>query len=268
MNAGGRIRALLAGLLAGIAGGLFGVGGGIILIPLLTGWFKTTQHQAHGTSLAAIGATAVASIIVYGMHSHVAWGTAFAVGLASAFAARFGARAAARTSPRGLTTAFAVFLLVVALRLLWKVQEPAAHPAAIGAAGIAISIVLGLAVGVLSGFMGVGGGILAVPGFTLLMGMPQHLAQGTSLAVILLTAPAGAYEHSRHGNLVWSVVPWLAIGASVGGALSSWFVQGLPHLLLVRCFAVFLLVNAALIGLRARRAAARAAVETQRTVRT
>src|SRR5262245_16622202 len=255
MSAGGRIQGLLAGLLAGIAGGLFGVGGGIVLIPLLTGWFKTTQHQAHGTSLAAIGATAVASIVVYGAHSHVAWATALVVGLASAFAARFGARAAARTSPRGLTTIFAVFLVVVAIRLLWKTPEPSAHPMH-GVASVAAELALGLAVGMLSGYMGVGGGILAVPGFTLMMGMPQHLAQGTSLAVILLTAPAGAIEHARHGNLVWRVVPWLAIGASVGGALSSWWVQGLPHLLLVRSFAVFLLVNAALIALRARRAAA------------
>jgi uncharacterized protein len=268
MNASGRMKALLAGLLAGIAGGLFGVGGGIVLIPLLTGWFKTTQHQAHGTSLAAIGATAVTSIIVYGTHSHVAWGTALAVGLASAFAARFGARAAARTSPRGLTTIFAIFLVVVAIRLLWKAPEPAAHPVATGAGGIAIGIALGIAIGLFSGFMGVGGGILAVPGFTLLMGMPQQLAQGTSLAVILLTAPAGAVEHARHGNLVWSVVPLLAIGASVGGALSSWWVQGLPHLLLVRCFAVFLLVNAGLIGLRAWRAAAKAAAASPRPIRT
>ena len=82
------------------------------------------------------------------------------------------------------------------------------------------------------------------------------------------TAPAGAYEHARHGNLVWSVVPLLAIGASIGGALSSWWVQDLPHLLLVRGFAVFLLVNAALIGLRARRAAAKATVESARPIRT
>src|SRR5262245_34555507 len=257
MSAGGRIQGLLAGLLAGIAGGLLGVGGGIVLIPLLTGWFKTTQHQAHGTSLAAIGATAVASLVFYGAHSHVAWGTALVVGLVSAFAARFGARAAARTSPRGLTTIFAVFLAVVAIRLLWKTPEPAAHPIH-GLASVGAELGLGLAIGLLSGYMGVGGGILAVPGFTLLMGMPQHLAQGTSLAVILLTAPAGAIEHARHGNLVWVLVPLLAIGASIGGALSSWWVQGLPHLLLVRCFAVFLLVNAGLIGLRTRRAAAAA----------
>src|SRR6266516_2893095 len=123
MTAGDRSRALLAGLAAG-------VGGGIVLIPILTGWFGLTQHQAHGTSLAVIGATALASLVVYGMHSNVAWGTALAVGIASVLFARYGARLAARTSSRHLTQAFAGFLVLVGLRLLlWK--APAApHPVA------------------------------------------------------------------------------------------------------------------------------------------
>jgi hypothetical protein len=256
MTAGARLRALLAGILAGLAGGLFGVGGGIILIPLLTGWFHTSQHEAHGTSLAAIGATAIASIVVYGLHSHVAWWTALAVGVASAFSARLGARAAARTSPRGLTMAFAVFLVIVAIRLLWSPAGAAAPVEPALPVRVGLDLVLGVAVGMLAGYMGVGGGIIAVPAFTLLMGMPQQLAQGTSLAVILVTAPAGAIEHARHGNLVWRLVPALAIGASVGAVASSWWVQGLPHQLLARAFAVFLLVNAVLTGLRARRAPA------------
>ncbi len=256
MDAGGRLRALLAGILAGFAGGLFGVGGGIILIPLLTGWFHTSQHEAHGTSLAAIGATAITSIVVYGLHSHVDWATALAVGVASVFSARLGARAAARTSPRGLILAFAVFLVVVAIRLLWSSAETPAPPEMALPLKIGIDLLVGLAVGVVAGYMGVGGGIIAVPAFTLLMGMSQQLAQGTSLAVILVTAPAGAIEHSRHGNLVWRLVPLLAVGASIGAIGSSWWVQGLPHLLLVRSFAVFLLVNAVLTFLRARRAKA------------
>ena len=121
-------------------------------------------------------------------------------------------------------------------------------------AEIGLDLLLGLAVGMLSGYMGVGGGIIAVPAFTLLMGMPQQLAQGTSLAVILVAAPAGAIEHARHGNLVWRLVPALAIGASAGALASSWWVQGLPHTLLARTFAVFLLANAAVTGLRAWRA--------------
>ena len=254
MSAAGRLRALLAGLFAGLAGGLFGVGGGIVLIPLLTGWFRTTQHEAHGTSLAAIGATAVASLVMYGTHSHVAWGTALVVGLASVFGARAGARAAARTSARGLTLAFAIFMVVVAVRLLWKPAAPMAPTARPLPAEIGLDLLLGLAVGMLSGYMGVGGGIIAVPAFTLLMGMPQQLAQGTSLAVILVTAPAGAIEHARHGNLVWRLVPALAIGASAGALASSWWGQGLPHVLLARAFGVFLLANAAVTGLRAWRA--------------
>jgi uncharacterized membrane protein YfcA len=256
MTANG-LRALLAGLVAGLAGGLFGVGGGIVLIPLLTGWLRASQHQAHGTSLAAIGATAVAGLAVYGAHARVDWRTALAVGIASVFAARIGARAAARTSPRGLTLAFAVFLLLVAVRLLWQ-PSPAASPVARGLpVSLAIDLGIGLAVGLLSGFLGVGGGILAVPAFTFLLGMPQQLAQGTSLAVILVTAPAGAIEHARHGNLLWRLVPALAAGAAIGAVAAAWWVQGLPSTLLARGFALFLLANAVATGLRAARAQAR-----------
>ena len=104
--------------------------------------------------------------------------------------------------------------------------------------------------------MGVGGGILAVPAFTLLLGMSQQLAQGTSLTVILAAAPAGAAEHARHGNVAWRLVPMLALGAVVGGPVASWLAQGLPHLLLARGFAVSLLINAAFTWIRANRVAA------------
>ena len=116
---------------------------------------------------------------------------------------------------------------------------------------VAIDITLGAAVGLLAGFMGVGGGLLAVPAFTLLLGMPQHLAQGTSLAVILVAAPAGAIEHARHGNVVGRLIPALALGAALGGPLSSLLVQHVPQALLVRIFCLFLLANALLTWLRA-----------------
>ena len=244
MTARVRVRALLAGLVAGIAGGLFGVGGGLVLIPLLTGGLGLTQHRAHGTSLAAIGATAAASLFVYGAHASVAWGTAALVGIASALTARYGARWAARTSTRRLAHAFAVFLALVALRLLWKTPAPAGSPFPPGAASVGFDLALGAAVGLLAGFMGVGGGILAVPAFSLILGMSQQAAQGTSLAVILVTAPAGAIEHARHGNVAGKLVPALALGAALGGPLASWLALRLPHEALARAFGVFLLANA------------------------
>jgi uncharacterized membrane protein YfcA len=247
--------AVLAGVGAGFAGGLFGVGGGIVLVPVLTGGFGLTQHQAHGTSLAAIGATALASLVVYALHGNVVWLTAALVGLTSMVAARYGARWAARVSRPALARAFAVLLVVVAVRLLWRTPVSSGAPSFHGWQGAAFDLGLGVAVGLLAGFMGVGGGVIAVPAFTLLLGMTQQAAQGTSLAVILVTAPFGAAEHWRHGNLVPRVVPGLALGAMLGGPLASWIAQDLPQLLLVRAFAVFLLLNAARIWFGAPRKA-------------
>ena len=253
MTARDRVRGLVTGAVAGIAGGLFGVGGGLAMIPLLTGFFGFSQHQAHGTSLAVMGATALAAIVVYGAHSQVVWPLAGLVALGSVFTARYGARWASRTSSRGLKRAFAAFLVVVALRLLWKAPEVAEHPLVAGWTGAGLGLLLGMAVGVLSGYMGVGGGILAVPVFTLALGLSQQAAQGTSLAAIVVTGPAGAVEHARHGNVVGRFVPVLAIGAILAAPFASWLAQLLPHHVLSRAFALFLLANAVATWLRADR---------------
>jgi uncharacterized protein len=250
---GERWRGTLAGLVAGLAGGLFGVGGGILLVPMLTGMFGLTQHQAHGTSLAAIGATAVAGLVVYAANGHVAWVTGAIMAVTSMLCAGLGARLAARTSHASLTRAFAVFLVLVAARLLWRAPAGSEAPALEGLLGAAAALGVGAAVGLLAGFMGVGGGILAVPALALLFGTSQQTAQGTSLALILVTAPVGAIEHRRHGNVVGRLVPWLALGALIGAPLASSLALRLPQSVLARGFALFLLANAAHAWIRASR---------------
>ena len=252
--------AWIGGALAGIAGGFFGVGGGVVIVPILTGTFKLTQHQAHGTSLAIVGAAAVASLAVYALNGNVAWVTAAIVGVASMVTARWGARLSARLSSERLAQTFAVFLVLVALRLLWKVPPANEHAIVTNVAGIATDLGIGAAVGLLAGFMGVGGGVLAVPAFTLLLGMSQQMAQGTSLAVILLTAPAGALEHHRHGNVATRLIAPFALGAALGGPLASVLAQRLPQAVLVRGFAVFVLFNAVNLWIRADRKRRLAAV--------
>ncbi len=252
MPARDRLAALLSGLAAGIAGGLLGVGGGIVLVPILTGRFRLSQHKAHGTSLAVIGATALASIVVYGAHASVDWRTALWVAVASVVTVRLGTAFARRLSNATLMRSFAVFLLLVAIRLLLK--SPAAAPSAHVAPGwIGLDLGIGSLVGLLAGVMGVGGGILAVPAFTVLLGMPQRIAQGTSLAVILATAPVGTFENSRHGQVAWALVPLLAIGAAIGGPLASWLAHLLPPILLTRLFAVLLGITSVLSWRRAGR---------------
>lgn len=254
MTGGEIARALLAGVVAGFAGGLFGVGGGILLVPFLTGFFALSQHQAHGTSLAVIGATAISALVVYGLHGNVAWTTAAVIAASSVFGAQLGARWATGVSDGRLTRAFAGLLFLVAVRLMWRTPDAATEPVFHGAAAIVFELVLGLAIGLLSGFMGVGGGLLAVPALTLFMGASQQLAQGTSLAVILVTAPFGAWVHARKGNVVLRLVPAMAIGGAIGAPFAGALAQRLPHELLVRGFAIFLFVNAVSTWVRADRA--------------
>ncbi len=236
----------LGGFVAGLTGGLFGVGGGIVLVPVLTQFFGLTQHQAHGTSLAVIGATAIAGLVVYGLAGNVAWWPAALMSLSSVFAAQLGARLAARVSRRGLTLAFAAMLVVIAARILWAPPVgSAAHHALTGWMGVVAALGTGVVTGLLAGFMGVGGGAVAVPALTILFGMSQQLAQGTSLALILVTAPFGALEHHRLGNVVTRLMPGLAIGALIGAPLASLVAQRLPQAPLARGFAIFLLANAA-----------------------
>ena len=250
MSSGARASiwvAAVAGFGAGLAGGLFGVGGGIVMVPMLTAFFGLTQHQAHGTSLAAVGATAIAGAVVYALAGHVAWVPAGVMALASVFTSPLGARLAARTSRRALMAAFGLFLLAVAVRILLRTpagsaQVAAGHPLA-GAWGVGAALGVGAAAGLLAGYMGVGGGIVAVPGLTLLFGLSQQTAQGTSLALILVTAPFGAMEHARHGNVARDVLPGLLVGALVGAPLASMLAQRMPQATLARAFAIFLIAN-------------------------
>lgn len=251
MTAGERLRGLVAGALTGIAGGLFGVGGGLVMVPALTGFFRLTQHQAHGTSLAVIGATAITAIVVYGAHANIAWSTALVAALGSLVSAGMGARWATRMPARQLRRTFAVLLALVAVRLLWQAPAVVAHPPMAPVVGVIASLVTGVVAGALAGMMGVGGGIIVVPVLTLVFGLSQQAAQGTSLAIMVVTAPTAALEHSRHGNVVWRLVPVLAIGAALGSPIASWFAQAIPHAALVRAFALFLLATSIHTWMRA-----------------
>lgn len=78
---------------------------------------------------------------------------------------------------------------------------------------------IGLAAGTISGLFGVGGGILMVPAAVLLLGATQHLAEGTSLVVIVPTALVGAVQYCRHGNVDFRMAAGFAVGALVGAYL-------------------------------------------------
>ena len=107
-----------------------------------------------------------------------------------------------------------------------------------------VTVLSGLLVGVASGILGVGGGVLLVPLMTIGFGMPQHLAQGTSLAAIIPTSVVGAVTHDRRGNVLRRAALLIALGAVAGAVVGALVALRLPRELLARAFAVMLLFAA------------------------
>ena len=111
---------------------------------------------------------------------------------------------------------------------------------------IALTITFGLVTGILSGLLGVGGGIVMVPYLVLALGQTQHLAEGTSLLVIVPTALVGALSHSRRNLVTWRITPLLAGGGILGAIGGAQLALLTPPGLLTKLFGGFMF----LIGLR------------------
>ena len=112
------LRLLAIGLVAGVFSALFGVGGGIIIVPLLVALVGFDGRRATGTSLAAIGITAGAGAVAYGLHGDVKLGSAALIGLPAAVGALGGVALQQRLQTRTLTIGFSVLLAAVGIRLL------------------------------------------------------------------------------------------------------------------------------------------------------
>jgi uncharacterized protein len=111
-------------------------------------------------------------------------------------------------------------------------------------AGQLLAVLSGFVVGILSGVMGVGGGILLVPLMVIGFGFAQHLAQGTSLAAIIPTSVAGTVIHDRAGNVDRRAAAWLTLGGVCGALAGALAAVQLPRELLVRLFGALLIYSA------------------------
>lgn len=211
IDAATAVGAAVVGAGAGFLSGLFGVGGGILLVPGLVLLLHMEQRRAHGTSLTAIIPIAVAGAAGYAVEGSIDWP---AVGLLSAGAvagAIVGTLLLGRIPERGLRVLFAVLLVAAAVVLPLEVaREPGVRVLDPGTGVLLVA--LGALAGTMGGLLGVGGGIVMVPGLVLLLSVAQAVAKGTSLAVIVPTALVGTWRNLRAGNAD------LAVGALSGAA--------------------------------------------------
>ena len=230
------------GLFGGSISGLVGIGGGIVMVPLMVGLLGMSQHRAHGTSLAIIVPVAFAATIRYATANPIDWTLVVALAATSVGFATVGARLTAYINPTMLRRLFGLLLLVTALRMIFSIQDVALLQLD-GEQRVLAAIVTGMVTGLVSGAMGVGGGIVMVPAMVILMGIEQVDAQGISLAVIVPTALSGAFQHFRMGHVDHRLALTVGVGGIAGGIAGAQVAQILPSPVLRGVFAAVVLFS-------------------------
>ncbi|MEU2780453.1 sulfite exporter TauE/SafE family protein [Streptomyces sp. NPDC007110] len=207
------VLALIAGAVVGLALGTLGGGGSVLAVPALIYLLGFTPAAATTASLIIVTATSATALYAHTRDGNVAWrtGTLFA---AAGIVPAFLAGAAAGNLPEAvLTAAFAGVAALAALRML---RPSGSRPPATIRSGRAAGAGAGL--GAVTGFLGVGGGFLAVPALVGVLGLTMRRAVGTSLLVITVNALAAlAARTGTGGGLHWDVVAPFT-GAAILGA--------------------------------------------------
>jgi uncharacterized protein len=247
-------RVTLMGLAAGILNGLIGIGGGIVIVPGLVVHRGASPEAAVGTSLAAVVVLSSMAFLLHASFTGLGispWNLTVVI-VSGIVGAQAGAWMLARLSVRWMLLLFAVFVLIMSIRLL--------------AQGLGVGFVqldgtgvppvwsypaIGLASGVASGLFGVGGGALVVLGFAVFFGMPVQQGLPIALAVNVTNALAGCARHGLAGRVLWRevarMVPMAVVGILIGTAVAVW----LPPDGLRGVFGAFFLFMALKIGRQA-----------------
>jgi len=224
---------VILGFFAGLLGALTGIGGGVLLTPILALHFGIPIRQAIGASLVAVITTSAASSSVH-LQRHT---TDIRLGMTLELATAFGAAVTAylvgyfnRNALEGLFAAFLLYTSITILTKRGKVKpledesamivdetvvppyEPQHYPL-----GLAASLVAGA----LSGLLGIGGGPIKVPVMYLFMNVPLMVATATSNFMIGVTAAASAIVYYRRGDILVEYAAPLAVGVFLGSLLGA-----------------------------------------------
>jgi uncharacterized membrane protein YfcA len=210
------IANLLLGVALGAVGGMMGIGGGLIAIPVLAWLYGMDQHLAQGTALVMILPNVLVGFVRYRQRNHIdlratVWLVALAM-LSTYIAARY----AALIDPSRLRGGFALFLIALSAYFTWQLLARRESATAVSSR---LLPVVGVMSGVMSGLFSVGGGLVVVPALVTLFRMTQTQAQGVAMALVIPGAVVALATYAHAGNVGWAV----GIPMGLGGVLSvSW----------------------------------------------
>ena len=247
---------IITGIAAGTLGSIVGLGGAMIILPVLNLFFHFDPTLAIGTSLFAIIFTSLSSVLGHLRARHINVQVALKIGLSGISGVFIGSYIFSQylaDSLQVLRTCMALWFFFLSFRMgqqvvqtylsergkIKKGQE--SKPTfSIDAAGPLI--LLGLFVGVLAGILGIGGGIIMVPSLIVGFGLSPHLAVGTTFLAMLPMALSGGLIKLSQGYVVLSAGVLLGIGSATGAQLGVFFSQWITPFMMKAIFCVLFLI--------------------------
>jgi hypothetical protein len=241
---------LAFGAALGTVGGLFGIGGGLIAIPVLGVLFGMDQQIAQGTALVMVVPNVMLALWRYHQRNRIELRHALPLALMGFCFAWLGSIWAVGVDARVMRMGFVAFLIALSVYNLARMFMASAPVSAQMRYSWPWLGVLGAASGTMGGLFGVGGAVVATPVLTSLFGTSQVVAQGLSLALALPSTGVTLVTYAVHHQVNWTV----GLPLAVGGLLSiSWGVKvahAMPERLLRGLFCGFLVLCAVMLAFK------------------
>lgn len=242
------LPALFLGAALGFFGGLFGIGGGIIAIPILVLGFGMDQATAQGTALVMMVPNLMMAWWRYVRRHPAGLGGALGVAVVATLTTWGAAHLAQNLNQGALQVLFAGFLAVLGLlQLRRRAGGDETAPARLPPRLLPL---VGLAGGGSMGLLGVGGGLVATPLFTGLFGQGQRMAQSLALALVTPSSAMALYTYAGHDRVDWGIGAALAVGGVATVAAGVATAHSWSERVLQRAFGLMLVGTALALTLR------------------
>jgi uncharacterized membrane protein YfcA len=252
------IATVFSGSLVGFVLGLIGGGGSILAVPLLVYVVGVASpHIAIGTSSIAVAVSAFANLISHARSGHVKWPCALVFSTAGVLGAALGSTLGKSFDGQKLLFLFGVLMIAIAASMLIRKPRPDSDFKPLGATTAPTLaprlIAMGGLVGMLSGFFGIGGGFLIVPGLMASARMPMIIAIGSSLVAVTAFGLTTATTYALSGLVDWRLAALFIAGGLVGGLIGAGLANKLSEqkAILTRVFAAIVAIVGTYIIIRA-----------------
>ncbi len=245
---------LLAGILTGVASGLFGIGGGLLLTPVIRVILEKPAYIALGTTIPVLVPAAVIGLIVRRKKRFVVREAFLFAAFGSLIGSATGAYITACIDSRFLMILTALIMIAAGtdmlIRRVKRINDDLRNRLNKKYSLYVLYSLIGLSAGLLAGLLGLGGGLVLVPGFLIFAGLTAHEATATSLAVILVSALPSLIIHAKLGHIDWMLAGYFSVIVPLGSYLGSVLNIRMRERVLKASFGLFLICFGVVFALR------------------